>query len=135
INVDLKEKAILLEEQKNTIEEARDQIQLKADELERSGKFKSEFLANMSHELRTPLNSILILSRILEENKGARLNEEEAKYASVIYNSGNDLLTLINDILDLAKVEAGKVELIRENVNTGLILSEIRNTFHGVAQN
>jgi signal transduction histidine kinase/CheY-like chemotaxis protein/CHASE3 domain sensor protein len=135
INAELEEKAILLEEQKNTIEEARDQIQLKADELERSGKFKSEFLANMSHELRTPLNSILILSRILEENKGARLNEEEAKYASVIYNSGNDLLTLINDILDLAKVEAGKVELIYENVNTGLILSEIRNTFHGVAQN
>ncbi|WP_439583293.1 response regulator [Dyadobacter bucti] len=135
INTELEEKAVLLEEQKNTIEEARDQVQLKADELERSGKFKSEFLANMSHELRTPLNSILILSRILGENKGARLNEEEAKYASVIYNSGNDLLTLINDILDLAKVEAGKVELMHENVKTELILSEIRNTFQKVAEN
>lgn len=134
INTELEEKAVLLEEQKNTIEEARDQVQLKADELERSGKFKSEFLANMSHELRTPLNSILILSRILGENKGARLNEEEAKYASVIYNSGNDLLTLINDILDLAKVEAGKVELMHENVRTDLILSEVRNTFQKVAE-
>ncbi|TLV03051.1 hybrid sensor histidine kinase/response regulator [Dyadobacter luticola] len=135
INTELEEKAFMLEEQKSTIEEARDQIQIKADELERSGKFKSEFLANMSHELRTPLNSILILSRILGENKGSRLSEEEQRYASVIYNSGNDLLTLINDILDLAKVESGKIELFNENVATELILSEIRNTFHKVAEN
>lgn len=135
INTELEEKAFMLEEQKRTIEEARDQIQIKADELERSGRFKSEFLANMSHELRTPLNSILILSRILGENKGARLNEEEQRYASVIYNSGNDLLTLINDILDLAKVEAGKIELVHEHVSTELILSEIRNTFQKVAEN
>jgi signal transduction histidine kinase/DNA-binding response OmpR family regulator/CHASE3 domain sensor protein len=135
INTELEEKAFMLEEQKSTIEEARDQIQIKADELERSGKFKSEFLANMSHELRTPLNSILILSRILGENKGDRLNEEEQRYASVIFNSGNDLLTLINDILDLAKVESGKVELFNENVATGQILSEVRNTFQKVAEN
>ena len=102
INTELEEKAFELEEQKSTIEAARDQIQIKADELERSGKFKSEFLANMSHELRTPMNSILILSRILGENKGSRLSEEEQRYADVIYNSGNDLLTLIIDILDLA---------------------------------
>ncbi|KQS28169.1 response regulator [Dyadobacter sp. Leaf189] len=135
INTELEEKAFLLEEQKGTIEAARDQIQLKADELEKSGRFKSEFLANMSHELRTPLNSILILSRILGENKGERLSEEEQRYASVIYNSGNDLLTLINDILDLAKVESGKVELIHEEVSTGLILSEVANTFQKVAEN
>nr|WP_295928480.1 response regulator [uncultured Dyadobacter sp.] len=135
INTELEEKAFMLEEQKSTIEEARDQIQIKADELERSGRFKSEFLANMSHELRTPLNSILILSRILGENKGARLSEEEQRYASVIYNSGNDLLTLINDILDLAKVEAGKIELIHEHVATERILSEVRNTFQKVAEN
>lgn len=135
INTELEEKAFMLEEQKRTIEEARDQIQVKADELERSGRFKSEFLANMSHELRTPLNSILILSRILGENKGARLSEEEQRYASVIYNSGNDLLTLINDILDLAKVEAGKIELVQEQVNTELILSEIKNTFQKIAEN
>ncbi|MCE6989962.1 response regulator [Dyadobacter sp. CY323] len=135
INTELEEKAFLLEEQKSTIEEARDQIQLKADALEKSGRFKSEFLANMSHELRTPLNSILILSRILGENKGERLNEEEQRYASVIFNSGNDLLTLINDILDLAKVESGKVELIHENVPTELILTEVRNTFQKIAEN
>jgi signal transduction histidine kinase/CheY-like chemotaxis protein/CHASE3 domain sensor protein len=135
INTELEEKAFLLEEQKGTLEAARDQIQLKADELEKSGRFKSEFLANMSHELRTPLNSILILSRILGENKGERLNEEEQRYASVIYNSGNDLLTLINDILDLAKVESGKIELINEEVNTSLILSEVNNTFQKVAEN
>ncbi|SDF35022.1 Signal transduction histidine kinase [Dyadobacter soli] len=135
INTELEEKAFMLEEQKSTIEEARDQIQIKADELERSGRFKSEFLANMSHELRTPLNSILILSRILGENKGARLNEEEQRYASVIYNSGNDLLTLINDILDLAKVEAGKIELIHENISAESILAEVKSTFQKVAEN
>ncbi|MCF2446432.1 response regulator [Dyadobacter sp. CY345] len=135
INTELEEKAFLLEEQKDTIEEARDQIQRKADELETSGRFKSEFLANMSHELRTPLNSILILSRILSENKAGRLNEEEEKFASVINNSGNDLLTLINDILDLAKVEAGKIELHSEEVDTGYLLSEIRNTFQKMAEN
>ncbi|SEI96721.1 Signal transduction histidine kinase [Dyadobacter sp. SG02] len=135
INTELEEKAFMLEEQKSTIEEARDQIQIKADELERSGRFKSEFLANMSHELRTPLNSILILSRILGENKGARLNDEEQRYASVIYNSGNDLLTLINDILDLAKVEAGKIELIHENISTESVLVEVKSTFQKVAEN
>ncbi|QRR00374.1 response regulator [Dyadobacter sandarakinus] len=135
INTELEEKAVMLEEQKKTIEEARDQVQVKADELERSGRFKSEFLANMSHELRTPLNSILILSRILGENKGARLSDEEQRYASVIHNSGNDLLTLINDILDLAKVESGKIELFRENVKTDLVLYEVRSTFQTVAEN
>ncbi|SEI96347.1 Signal transduction histidine kinase [Dyadobacter koreensis] len=135
INTELEEKAFLLEEQKNTIEEARDQIQRKADELETTGRFKSEFLANMSHELRTPLNSILILSRILSENKGARLNDEEQKFASVINNSGNDLLTLINDILDLAKVESGKIELHSEEVNTDFLLAEIKNTFQKIAEN
>ena len=134
INTELEEKAFLLEQQKSTLEEARDQIQIKADELEKTGRFKSEFLANMSHELRTPLNSILILSRILTENKAARLSEEEQRYASVINNSGNDLLTLINDILDLAKVESGKVELHPEDINTELLLVEVRNTFQKIAE-
>ena len=135
INTELEEKAFMLEEQKSTLEEARNQIQNKADELEKSGKFKSEFLANMSHELRTPLNSILILSRILQENKALRLSDEEQRYASVIYNSGSDLLTLINDILDLAKVESGKIDLHFETVNIDLLLVEIRNTFQKVAEN
>ncbi|GLU52289.1 response regulator [Dyadobacter frigoris] len=135
INTELEEKAFLLEEQKGTLEEARDQIQIKADELEKTGRFKSEFLANMSHELRTPLNSILILSRILSENKAARLSDEEQRYAAVINNSGNDLLTLINDILDLAKVESGKVELHPEDISTELLLVEVRNTFQKIAEN
>jgi signal transduction histidine kinase/DNA-binding response OmpR family regulator/CHASE3 domain sensor protein len=135
INTELEEKAFMLEEQKSTLEEARNQLQFKADELEKSGKFKSEFLANMSHELRTPLNSILILSRILQENKAEHLSEEEQRYASVIYNSGSDLLTLINDILDLAKVESGKIELHYENVGIELLLVEVRNTFQKVAEN
>jgi signal transduction histidine kinase/DNA-binding response OmpR family regulator/CHASE3 domain sensor protein len=135
INTELEEKAFLLEEQKSTIEEAMNQVQSKASELERTGRFKSEFLANMSHELRTPLNSILILSRILSENKGLRMNEEEQKYASVINNSGNDLLTLINDILDLAKVESGKIELHSEEIDIELLIVEIRNTFQKVAEN
>jgi len=125
----------MLEEQKGTLEEAKDELQTKADELEKSGKFKSEFLANMSHELRTPLNSILILSRILEENKAARLSEEEQRYASVIHNSGSDLLTLINDILDLAKVESGNIELHPENVSVSLLILEVRNTFQKIAEN
>jgi len=135
INTELEEKAFLLEEQKVTLEEAHDQLQNKADELEKSSKFKNEFLANMSHELRTPLNSILILSRILEENKASRLNDDEQRYASVIYNSGSDLLTLINDILDLAKVESGKVDLVYENINSEFLLAEVRNTFQKLSEN
>jgi signal transduction histidine kinase/CheY-like chemotaxis protein/CHASE3 domain sensor protein len=134
INAELEEKAFMLEEQKNTLEQASEQLRIKADELEKSGKFKNEFLANMSHELRTPLNSILILASILEENKGARLNSEEQRYASVIHNSGSDLLLLINDILDLAKVESGNVELHYEDIATELLILEIRNSFAKVAE-
>jgi signal transduction histidine kinase/CheY-like chemotaxis protein/CHASE3 domain sensor protein len=134
LNTELEEKAVMLEEQKSTLEEAKDQLQTKADELEKSGRFKSEFLANMSHELRTPLNSILILSRILQENKAHRLSEEEQRYASVIHNSGSDLLTLINDILDLAKVESGKIDLHYEQIGVELIMLEVRNTFQKMAE-
>jgi signal transduction histidine kinase/CHASE3 domain sensor protein len=134
INTELEEKAFMLEEQNSTIEEARNELVIKANELENTNRFKSEFLANMSHELRTPLNSILILSRILQDNKDSRLNSEEQRYASVIHNSGNDLLTLINDILDLAKVEAGKIDLNPEVVNIEFLKTEIINTFQKVAE-
>src|SRR5690606_9331876 len=84
-------------------------IQKKAEELELSTRYKSEFLANMSHELRTPLNSILLLSRLLSENGTNNLSKEEIEYAEVIQSSGKGLLSLIDEILDLSKIESGKM--------------------------
>jgi CheY-like chemotaxis protein/signal transduction histidine kinase/CHASE3 domain sensor protein len=110
-NAELEEKAQQLEERNIAVNQAREAMSLKAEELEISSKYKSEFLANMSHELRTPLNSILILARILKENRPENLNEDQIKYAGVIHNAGTDLLTLINDILDLSKIESGKLDL------------------------
>lgn len=110
-NAELEEKAQQLEERNIAVNQAKEAMSLKAEELEISSKYKSEFLANMSHELRTPLNSILILARILKENKPENLNEDQIKYAGVIHNAGTDLLTLINDILDLSKIESGKLDL------------------------
>jgi len=135
INAELEEKASLLEEKNQAIEEARESINLKVHELETTGKYKSEFLANMSHELRTPLNSILVLARILKDNKPANLSEDQIKYASVIFNAGNDLLTLINDILDLSKIESGKLEMQNENIQVTDILKSMEMLFAEVAGN
>ena len=135
MNSELEEKADMLEERNKAVEQARVAISIKAEELEQTNKYKSEFLANMSHELRTPLNSILILARILKENKKANLNEEQVKYASVIQNAGNDLLTLINDILDLAKIESGKIDLTIEDVELSEIKRDIELLFCEVANN
>nr|MBC7611782.1 response regulator [Pseudopedobacter sp.] len=135
INFELEEKARLLEEKNQLIEDAREAIVLKMQLLEQSGKYKSEFLANMSHELRTPLNSILILARILKDNKNNHLSDEEAKYANVIFKAGNDLLNLINDILDLAKIESGKVELNFEEVEVDEISDDLNQLFSEVAKN
>jgi signal transduction histidine kinase/DNA-binding response OmpR family regulator/CHASE3 domain sensor protein len=132
-NSELEEKASLLEEKNNTIEEAREAVVAKAKELELSNKYKSEFLANMSHELRTPLNSILILAKLLNTNKHGHLDEEEVKYASVVYNAGNDLLTLINDILDLSKIESGKLDMNFEPISIKEIAEDMLELFNEVA--
>lgn len=132
-NEDLKIKAELLQSQNERLEEATTALEIKADELEQSNKYKSEFLANMSHELRTPLNSVLILAKLLSENKNKSLSEKEMEYAKVIHKSGNDLLSLINDILDLSKIEAGKVELEIGKANIRQIKNNMLDLFSPIA--
>ncbi len=100
-----------LEEQTQALERQRDDLARTKGDLQRASTYKSEFLANMSHELRTPLNSSLILAKLLAENRDANLTAEQIKFAETIYSASNDLLTLINDILDLSKIEAGKLEV------------------------
>lgn len=141
-NQQLEEQAQVLESQKSLMEErnielirAQAALEEKASELAVSGRYKSEFLANMSHELRTPLNSSLILAKLLSENRGGNLNEEQIKYASIIYQSGNDLLNLINDILDLAKVESGKLVIQPEVIHIEAMLGSLEQTFSPQAQN
>ncbi|HMJ70170.1 MAG TPA: response regulator [Cyclobacteriaceae bacterium] len=133
-NEELEEKANLLEGQKKIMEEAKMEIETKAREIEATSKYKSEFLANMSHELRTPLNSILILSQILTENKSHLLGDKEVQFASNIYNSGSDLLNLINEILDLSKVEAGKMELDINDFPVADVVEDIDRMFTEIAK-
>lgn len=132
-NEDLKIKAELLQSQNERLEDATAALEIKAEELEQSSKYKSEFLANMSHELRTPLNSVLILAKLLSENKNKSLTEKEMEYAKVIHKSGNDLLSLINDILDLSKIEAGKVELEVGKANIRQIKYNMLDLFSPIA--
>jgi CheY-like chemotaxis protein/CHASE3 domain sensor protein len=109
------------------------ELEARADELQRSSKYKSEFLANMSHELRTPLNSSLILAKLLAENPQENLSEEQVKFAESIYSAGNDLLNLINDILDISKVEAGKLDMRPENSSVSRLVDGLRMTFEPLA--
>ncbi|HYC83566.1 MAG TPA: response regulator, partial [Chryseosolibacter sp.] len=133
-NEELEEKANLLEQQKERLESAKMEIENKARELEVTNKYKSEFLANMSHELRTPLNSILILAQLMSENKNKILGEKEVEFVKNIYNSGTDLLNLINEILDLSKVESGKIELEISNVYLKEIVADIKDMFSELAR-
>ncbi|CAN5886455.1 response regulator [soil metagenome] len=110
-NANLEEQTAALEMQREELMRTQTDLEQHAQELSRASQYKSEFLARMSHELRTPLNSTLILARLLGDNVGGNLNEDQVKYANTIYSAGNDLLVLINDILDLAKIEAGRLEL------------------------
>jgi len=132
-NVELEEKAEMLKERNYAVEQANKSIQIKAKELEQSSKYKSEFLANMSHELRTPLNSILILAKILSEDKYKTLTSDQIRYASVIHNAGTDLLNLINDILDLSKIESGKLDIQWEEVTTEDLKYDLQQLFNQVA--
>lgn len=132
-NSQLEEQARLLETQRDDLAKTSAAIELKARELEQASQYKSDFLANMSHELRTPLNSLLILSKLLADNPGGNLSEEQAQYARTIQASGNDLLNLINDILDLSKIEAGHVEIRPEDVTVSRLVKDLQRTFDPIA--
>jgi signal transduction histidine kinase/DNA-binding response OmpR family regulator/CHASE3 domain sensor protein len=131
---ELEEQRQALDQQNKSLKEVQVTLEKKSSELEEASRYKSEFLANMSHELRTPLNSTLILSKLLKDNKKGNLTDEQVEFADTIYSAGNDLLTLINDILDLSKVEAGKLEILREAFSLESLVHSIRGMFTTVAQ-
>ncbi|ALO91694.1 Two-component system sensor kinase [Streptomyces hygroscopicus subsp. limoneus] len=135
-NAELEEKASLLAEQNRDIEaknlqieQARQELEARAQQLSLASKYKSEFLANMSHELRTPLNSLLILAQLLAQNPSRNLTPKQVEYAGIIHSAGSDLLQLINDILDLSKVEAGKMDVSPERVPLRQLIDYVEATF------
>ncbi|MEV6466049.1 HAMP domain-containing protein [Kitasatospora sp. NPDC051702] len=139
-NAELEEKAALLAERNRDIEaknleieQARQELEERARQLSLTSMYKSEFLANMSHELRTPLNSLLILAQLLAQNAAGNLTPKQVEYAGVIHSAGADLLQLINDILDLSKVEAGKMELSPEPFAVHELLDYVESTFRPLA--
>ncbi|HVQ38916.1 MAG TPA: response regulator, partial [Pyrinomonadaceae bacterium] len=140
-NEELQEKAALLARQKaeveaknREVEEARWEMEEKAEQLALTSKYKSEFLANMSHELRTPLNSMLILSRQLAENNDENLTGKQVQFAETIHSSGSDLLSLINDILDLSKIESGMMGIEVSEVSLAEMTGQLERSFHQLAQ-
>ncbi|KAF1017354.1 MAG: Signal transduction histidine-protein kinase BarA [Stenotrophomonas maltophilia] len=133
-NVQLEERTHELEAKKKALLVAQGQLVRNSNELAATSRYKSEFLANMSHELRTMLNSSLILAKLLADNKDGTLTAEQVKYAQAFLSSNNDLLALINDILDLSRIEAGHVELADEVVVVDSVLQRLRDTFEPMAR-
>ena len=147
-NEELKHQSVQLEETNQRLKEEKEKIsknnerlqifqrelETKNNELESADKYKSEFLANMSHELRTPLNSLLIFAQLLSENKEKNLNKDQIEAAQIIHKSGKDLLTLINDILDLSKAEAGKLNANNTSVVLDTIIDNLSDNFNVVAK-
>ena len=133
INSQLEEQSQQLEHQRDALAKAHGVLSARSTELQRANEYKSEFLANMSHELRTPLNSTLILAKLLADNKDGNLTAQQIKFAQTITSAGNDLLTLINDVLDLSRIEAGKVELAPENVSITSAVDSLIKTFQPTA--
>src|SRR5690606_4482941 len=134
------EKAQLLENEKKQVEAknfeiemARRAVEEKAEQLALTSKYKSEFLANMSHELRTPLNSLLILSKMLADNQQGNLNEQQTEFARTIHSAGTDLLNLINDILDLSKIESGTVGIEIGEMPLDSLRLHLERTFRQLA--
>jgi signal transduction histidine kinase/DNA-binding response OmpR family regulator len=139
-NEELQEKAQLLENEKKQVEAknleiemARRAVEEKAEQLALTSKYKSEFLANMSHELRTPLNSLLILSKLLADNPQGNLNEKQTEFARTIHSAGSDLLSLINDILDLSKIESGTVSIEVGEMPMSSLKQHMERTFRQLA--
>ena len=132
-NEQLADRTDALDRKNGELNQAQVELQARADALQRSSRYKSEFLANMSHELRTPLNSSLILAKLLAENGQGNLTAEQVKFADSIYSAGNDLLNLINDILDIAKVEAGKLDVRPERTQVRSLVEGLQRVFQPIA--
>lgn len=134
-NAQMEEQHQLLEQKNERLHQSEAEIHEKAKQLELSNHYKSEFLANMSHELRTPLNAIILLSKMMMENPEGKLSDKEIKRAEVIHHSGHDLLALINEVLDLSKVDAGRMEINTQEISSVAMCGELHNLFEATAQN
>lgn len=134
-NAQLEEQANSLEAQRDELTRAQSRLRAQTEDLEQASRYKSEFLANMSHELRTPLNSLLIMARLLAENRNKNLSDDQVRYAQTIETSGNDLLALINDVLDISKIEAGRLDLEPRDTPLSGVIEKLRGTFADGARN